>query len=74
MPDELHGYKPVYEKAVQTILDADPKVLSAVHELLFSGYAPLPCENPEKGCVGNWQAAYRFSGLLKSAIYRRRAA
>ncbi len=74
MKSELFGYGEIYRHAVETLLSADPKVLCAVHELLFSGYAPLPCDTSEKACKGNWDAVYRFSGLVCAAITQRSAA
>ncbi len=74
MSDELYGYKPIYKGAVETVLNADPEILNAVHELLFSGYCPVGCSTPRKGCRANTEAVHRFSGLVKTALAKRSAA
>jgi len=73
--DELyHGYKPVYREAVETVKAADPKVLVAVHELLFSGFGLFTCDNAEKICLGNKAAHVRLSDLLLETINERNVA
>jgi len=78
MPDKgdklYHGYKPVYRDAVDVIKAADPKTLSAVHELLFSGYCPELCDTPDRLCKGNQSGMFVFSALLRDTISERRVA
>ena len=69
----LPKYPAVHDADIEAIRNADPKVLAAVHAVLFSGHAGGPCE------AGNARYCYhgaclKFSALLKGIDAERSAA